>query len=279
MPKALPHAVYPLFRILITGVLFALPGNLLAQTSIVTASNPTAVALASQALQAIAGGTALSDITIQATANYVAGSDQETGTATLVALGNAQSLVTLNLSGGQRQDIRNGIAGVYIGPDGIAHAMATHNCFIDANWYFPPLSLAALATDPTQIITLVGQQVYEGHQVYHLTLFHYLGTQSPGIVALVERVSALDLYLDATTFQPVALDFNIHPNNDAGTNIPAEIRFGAYQQFNGVWAATRIQKYVQNTLLLDLTVTGVAVNSGVSASVFTLPTVSGGGAQ
>ena len=59
----------------------------------------------------MAGGTALTDITIQANANYVAGSDEETGTATLVARGNAQSLITLNLSGGQRQEIRNGIAG------------------------------------------------------------------------------------------------------------------------------------------------------------------------
>jgi uncharacterized cupredoxin-like copper-binding protein len=65
-------------------------------------SDPNAVALASRALQSLARGTALNDITIQANAAYIAGSDEETGTATLVARGNAQSLVTLNLTGGQR---------------------------------------------------------------------------------------------------------------------------------------------------------------------------------
>ena len=242
-------------------------------------SNPSAVALASKALQALAGYTPLSDITIQAAANYVAGSDQETGTATLVARGNAQSLVTLNLSGGQRQEIRNGVAGVSVGADGTPHAMANHNCFIDADWFFPALSLGALASDPTLVITLVGQEVRDGEQVYHLSFFHYLPAQIPSVLATVQRVSAMDLYLDATSLLPVALDFNMHPDQDADTNMPAEIRFGAYQSFNGVQAPTRIQKYVCNSLLLDLTVTNAAVNSGVSSSVFTLPIVDAGGAQ
>lgn len=89
-----------------------------AAQSTVAVSDPTAVALASRALQSLAGGTALSDITLQANATYVAGSDEETGMATLVARGNAQSLVTLNLTGGQRQEVRNGVAGYWTGPDG-----------------------------------------------------------------------------------------------------------------------------------------------------------------
>jgi hypothetical protein len=264
---------------LCSALLLFLPGSLVGQTAPIIASNPNAVSLASQALQSMAGGTELTDITIQATANYIAGSDEETGTATLVARGNAQSLITLNLSAGQRQEIRNGIAGAWIGPDGTATALATHNCFIDANWFFPALSLSALATDPTQVITLVGQQVYEGEQVYHLTLFHYMAGQRAGTVLLVQSVSAMDLYLDAVTLRPVALAFNIHPDSDAYTSVPAEIHFGAYQQFQGVWVPTRIQKYLQNSLLLDLTVTNVAVNSGVSASAFMLPAVAEGGAQ
>jgi hypothetical protein len=177
------------------------------------------------------------------------------------------------------QNNRISPSGYTYGADGTATALATHNCFIDADWFFPALSLSALASDPTQVITLAGQQVYEGQQVYHLILLHNLPGQSPDIVALVQRVSALDLYLDASTLRPVALDLNIHPDNDANTSIPAEIRFGAYQQFQGVWAPTRIQKYLQNTLLLDLTVANVAVNSGISASAFTLPAVAEGGAQ
>lgn len=241
--------------------------------------DPNGVALANRAIQALAGSTALSDITIQATATYIAGSDLETGTATLVALGNQQSAVTLNLADGQRQEIRNGGAGVWVGADGTAHAMAMHNCFIDADWFFPAFSLVALATDPTLIITLVGQELHEGQQVYHLVLSHNLPEQIPNVALLVQRVTTMHLYLDAVSLLPAALDFNTHPDTDADTNFPVEIRFSAYQSSNGVQAPTRIQKYVQNSLVLDLAVSGVAVNSGVPASVFTLPAVPTGGAQ
>jgi hypothetical protein len=242
-------------------------------------SDPNAVALANKALQALAGSTALSDITIQANATYIAGSDLETGTATLIALGNQQSAVTLNLTNGERQEIRNDGAGVWIGSDGTVHAMAMHNCFIDADWFFPAFSLLALASDPTMVITLVGQEVHSGEQVYHLVLLHNLPEQIPNVALLIQRVTRMDLYLDAVSLLPAALDFNAHPDTDADTNFPVEIRFSAYQSSNGVQAPTRIQKYIQNSLVLDLAVTGVAVNSGVPASVFTLPTVPAGGAQ
>jgi hypothetical protein len=242
-------------------------------------SDPAAIALASRALQSIAGGTALSDVTLQANATYIAGSDEETGTATLVARGNGQSLVTLNLSGGQRQEIRNGVAGAWSGPDGTQHPMATHNCFLDAAWFFPAFSLAALASDPTLVVSLVGQEVHQGQQVYHLTLLHNASGQAPEMVSFIQRLSAMDLYLDAGTLLPSAVAFNVHADNDANLNIPEEIRYAGYKSSNGVQAPTRIQKYLQNSLLLDLSVTNVAVNSGVSASVFTLPYVSAGGAQ
>ena len=160
-----------------------------------------------------------------------------------------------------------------MGADGAATAMATHNCFIDADWFFPALSLSALASDPTQVLRWRASRCMRGSRFTTSSFFITSRRNRRDIVALVQRVSALDLYLDAATLRPVALDFNIHPDSDAYTSIPAEIRFGAYQQFQGVWVPTRIQKYLQNTLLLDLTVTNVAVNSGVSASAFTLPAV------
>ncbi len=86
----------------------------------------------------------------------------------------------------------------------------------------------------------------------------------------------MDLYLDANSLLPSALAFNIHPDKNSSVDIPVEIRFGAYQSFKGTWVPTRIQKYLQNSLVVDLTVTSATANSGVSDSAFTLPTVSQG---
>jgi hypothetical protein len=260
-------------------LLLLLPGPVLGQTATVPVRDLNAVALANRALQAMAGITALKDITLQANATYIAGSDQETGTATLIALGNQQSLVTLNLSGGQRQEIRDGVAGVQVNPDGIPHNMAVHNCWADASWFYPGLSLAALAIDPTLAIAVVGKELHAGSLTYHLILYHVVGGQRPTIAADIQQLSAMDLYLDAGSLLPVALAFNTHPEDNAGADIAVEVRLGAYSRFNGAQVPTRIQKYLQGTLVLDFTVTNVAVNSGVPAGLFTLPAVLVGGAQ
>jgi hypothetical protein len=251
-------------------------------------SDPAAIALASRALQALAGGTALSDVTLQANATYIAGSDEETGTATLVARGpvpsgtgqdNGQSLVTLNLTGGQRQEIRNGVAGIWSGPDGTAHAMATHNCWTDANWFFPGLALQALSADPTVVVSYLGLGEWNGAAAIHLQLSRTVPGQTVEMTAEIQQLSLVDLYVDPASYLPLAVALKVHPDDDLNVDVPVEIRFGGYKSFSGVQAPTRIQKYLQNSLLLDLTVTNVAVNSGVSASVFTLPYVSAEGAQ
>lgn len=278
MPKRYKSPIN-LMVFLWSALLLLLPSNVIGQTAPVATRDPNAVALAGQSLRALAGLTPLADITLQASVTYTAGSDQEMGAATLVALGNKESLVTLNLASGTRQEIRNGNAGVWTGPDGNPHAMAIHNCWVDAAWFFPALTLSALASDPTLMPVGAWQEVHNGEAVYHLSFLRIISGQTPDVVSLVQRLSAMDVYLDAATLLPVAFDFNTHADNNANLSLPVEIRFGQYQAVNGVQVPTRVQKYLQNSLVLDLTVTRAAVNSGVPAAAFTLPIVNTGGIQ
>jgi hypothetical protein len=54
-----------------------------------------------------------------------------------------------------------------------------------------------------------------------------------------------------------------------------EIQFGSFQNASGGLAPFHVQKYFQGSLMLDLTVTSVLLNSGVPASDFALPTAQG----
>ena len=242
-------------------------------------SSPAALALAKQALQALAGGTVLTDITLQGSANYIAGSDQESGTATLVARGNAQGLATLNLTGGQRQEIRNGPAGAWSGPDGVQDLMALHNCWVDASWFFPALTLQALSADPTLGVVYLGPAQWNGLAALHLQFSHVVPGQAPRVTTHIQSLSTSDLYLDPKSLWPLALDFNTHPDDDINQSIPVEIQFGNYRAVSGVLVPFRIQKFLQRTLTLDFTVTQAAVNSGVPPSTFTIPELPTGGAQ
>jgi hypothetical protein len=186
-------------------------------------------------------------------------------------------LVQLSLSGGARQEIRNGPAGAWSGPDGTARSMATHNCLTDAPWFFPTLILEALQTDSTLGVAYLGPVEWNGLATIHLQFFHIVPGQTPAMTAQIQSLSTLDLYLDPKSLLPLALGFNTHPDTDAGTNIPVEIQFGNFQNNNGALVPFHVQKYLQGSLLLDLVVTSVSINPGVPASVFTLPPTTGGG--
>jgi hypothetical protein len=248
-------------------------------TAPVAVRDPNAVALASRALQSLAGGTALTDITMDGTAIHTAGSDREMGQASLIALGNRQSRVTLNLTSGQRQEIRSGPAGAWVGSDGTAHAAGSSNCHVDAAWFYPALILAAVGRDPSLQIGLIGQDLLAGESVYHLVIYHQFAVPNPKLSPILQTISSMHLYLDTSTLRPVVLNFNWHPATDVTTNIPVEIRYGAYQSFNGVWVPTQIQRYIQYSLDLNLTITSATANSGVPLSAFALPTTSTGGLQ
>ena len=238
-----------------------------------------ALSFIAASLQVLTGSVSVSDLTLQSTTAYVAGSDQETGTATLIARGNQQSSLLLNLDAGQREQVRNGAAGYWSGPDGDAHAMALHNCWVDAPWFYPALILQALAADPTLGVVYLGPAQWNGLATIHLQFSHLVPGQMPGITTQIQSLSTSDLYFDPKFLWPLAMDFNTHPANDLNQNIPIEIQFGGYTTVSGILVPFQIQKFLQGTLTLSFTVTQVAVNSGVPPSTFTIPQFPTGGAQ
>jgi hypothetical protein len=92
-------------------ICFILPTLSLARS--VAQRDPQAVTLAAQSVQATAGATVLADATMQGTAEFIAGSDDETGSFTLELKRNQESKLALNLSGGQREEIRQGATGAW----------------------------------------------------------------------------------------------------------------------------------------------------------------------
>jgi hypothetical protein len=247
-------------------VLAGLPA--LAQTAL---KDPQGVVLTTKAVSALNGTTSITDVTVQATANYIAGSDEETGTATLLAKA-GESRITLTLTGGQRAEVRNNSGGIpqgsWSGPDGVWHAMALHNCWTDTGWFFPALSFEAALNDPQVAIVYVGLESREGLSVQHVQFSRLVPGQSPNATALIQQLSTTDVYLDAVSYLPVAIDFSVHPDNNAGLNLPVEIQFSGYKLANGIRTPSRIQKLLQGSLMLELSVTAVAINSGLSDAQF-----------
>lgn len=262
-------------RFIALGTILAIPA--LAQPTAVAPQpvaqrDPQALALLNQSLAAMIKGQPISDVKLQAQVTRTAGSETDTGSATLEAAAYDKGNISLALTSGPRTEIRNGTSGVWSGADAQNHAIPMHNTWTAAPWFAPALVVQSWVQDPSFSLAYAGPEDRNGAQVQHIRASHVLAVSgSPNIPAQIAQLSAIDIYLDSQSLLPVALAFNTHPDDDLGLDLPVQVTFAAYQVSNGLMAPSRIQSFLQNALLLDLTVTSTSANNGLAASEFLIP--------
>lgn len=235
-----------------------------------TPKDAQAVVVLQRSLAVQLGRTTVNDVTVSANANWIAGSDNETGSATLKATAVGQSRVDLSLSDGNRSEVIDASqaapTGSWCGPDGAWHTSVTHNLFGDPTWFFPTFLISRALSSSDYAISPVDAETQNGVAVAHVKIYQQGDTTEAG--KLFQGLSQIDIFLNTSTLLPVSISFNTHADNNALINIPIQILFSNYQAVQGISVPYRIQKYIQNGLALDLTVSSIQVNSGLSASDF-----------
>jgi hypothetical protein len=118
-----------------------------------------------QEMQGLTSGNPVGSVTESGTVVRTVGSDQEQGSIALQSSGLMASEVDTTTSAGVRSEIRtfrNGQPdGTWIDLQGNQHQTSLHNCWTDAVWSFPALSLLADYSDPNLVFEDLGQQQYE----------------------------------------------------------------------------------------------------------------------
>jgi len=244
------------------------PIRLIGQST--SANDPAAVSLAQQSVAALTGSVSISDVTLTANVTATWGPSSETGTATFRASGTSEGRVDLNLSDVTRSDVRNSTngvpAGAWVVNGGTATPYALHNCWTDAAWFFPALSSLAQTANSSFVFKYIGQVQYEGVNAQHVQVFQV----PPGGITLFQQLSTIDFYLNAATLLPYAVTFNVHPDGNAGMNLPVEVDFSNYQVIQGVVVPMHVQRYQQGALMLDATIQTVLLNQGLTSSAFSI---------
>jgi hypothetical protein len=225
-----------------------------------------ALTLLGQSLAAMTKGRPIQDVKVQAQVTRTAGSEADTGPAVLEAGAYDKSNASFAFTSGPRAEIRNGTAGAWSAADAQNHAVALHNSWTAAAWFAPALVVQSWIQDSSFSLSYVGLEDRNGAKVQHVRALRDVSGD-----AVIAKLSAMDLYLDAQSLLPVALEFNTHPDNDFGVNLPVQVTFGSYQTFGGIQAPARIQSFLQNSLLLDVSVTATSANNGLAASEFRVP--------
>jgi hypothetical protein len=278
-----------------------IPASLSAQQPVSTAptapqpvSDPQAVALIQRSLLALTGGSPVTDVTLTGSARRIAGSDDETGTATLKARSDGSSRLDLSFPSGNRSEVRNPAGtpladsapkdlpvspaamqatqsvGAWSGPDGVLHGVPTHNLMTDAAWFFPALTVSNIQSSPNYVLSYVGQETLDGASVLHISAFQPYSDPRPSIAEFTQHLTQIDFFLDPTTLQLVALSFNTHPDDNAAADIAVKVLFSGYRLVNGVQVPFNVQKYLNGGLVLDVQLNHATINSGLAASTFAI---------
>jgi len=242
------------------------------QASAPTSTSSTqAATLLAKSAAALTGNVALSDVSLTGTVRRIAGSDNESGTAVLKALSSGAGRLDLGLPSGQRSELSNvsaAPAGSWSGPDGISHAMAYHNLLTEPAWFFPAFAVARRLSGTGFVAAYVGHETNNGQAVEHVSVLQSSPLPTPAGGVSFEHLTQVDFFLDSTTLLPAAISFNIHPDNNALLDLPVEVHFSDYRVVNGAQVPYQIQKFLNNSLLLDFQIQTVSFNTGLSANTF-----------
>ncbi len=242
-----------------------------ASTEAVNQPLPESAGILAQVVSTVAGNNPVQDVTLAGTAMLPSG---VSGTIVLKARGAAYSRVDVMAGNDTRIEVRGRTQGRPAGwwqkNLSAPTAMALHNCFSEAAWFFPLFAIqdAQRGTD-VGVASLTTEQ-QDASSVVHLKVFRPRSAQSQRALAAMQRLSSTDVYIDSQTLLPRALKYHVHPDNDSTTNIAAEVRFADYRVVSGVQVPFRIQKLMNGTLVLDVVVGSAAVNTGVPLSAFTV---------
>ncbi len=235
-------------------------------------AQPNPLQVLQSSLRVLGGTVSITDAKLLAAVQYTAGSDAETGTAVLEASGADSFSSLLSLTSGTQKQVRQGSTEATTGAGGQEQIAALHNSLYPAPWFMPAL-LVQEWLRPANKVTLVSatNEVRDGQNVIHIDAYRLPSGQFDALTGnYLRQASTADLYLDANTLLPLYLDFMAHPDNDELTDFPVTIAFQGYRSVNGVQIPFHIQKYLQRSLLLDLTLSSAAINVGVPQSDFAI---------
>lgn len=238
-----------------------------------------AAALIQQSLNAQDGGTQISDITLNGSITITQGANKGSGSVVYAASAGGKTRGTLTMPSGTLNLFRDYSAspriGTSSGPDGTSKnidpldMMGPHPA-----WYFPAFIMAS-ASSTSYASSDMGQETQNGATVRHVAIWPIYSPTVTVPTAALQEPGQQDIYLDPATLLPVASSFNlvgslanknVTPFRKIDLYAPEEIRFSDYRLVQGLSVAFHIQVYVNKTLIMDIQLSSVNVNTGVAIS-------------
>jgi hypothetical protein len=217
---------------------------------------------------AFSGGKVVQKVQLSGNATWHAGSLEDTGTVTLTASSDGSSKMQLALpTTGQRSETHAGSGSSatcqWAGNDGVSHNVDLSNCWRPAIWFLPSFSFQpSLASSNRGVVDLGTGTVGSDAKVYRHLQSQIVPNDLPSTFATsIAQQSTTDIGLDPVTLLPAVLAYTVHPDNGAqGITIAIEVHYSDYRTVNGIQVPFLIQRYVNGSLQLEISVSSAQIN-------------------
>lgn len=215
--------------------------------------------------QVVTAGQVINSVVFQGTANWYSGSLEDSGPVTLTASSSGASQMQISLSSqGVRTEAQSGQGSsqscTWTGANGISHAVTLGNCWKPFVFFLPALSLQTGRTAASLGVADMGTGTLNATSYRHLQSQLVFSDTPTGITTDVMQSSTTDLWLDPVSVLPAALTYKIQPDSGSSTPISIEVRYSNYTLVQGIQIPFRIQRYINGSLQLDITVGNAQIN-------------------
>jgi len=200
-------------------------------------------------------------ITINGSADWVAGSTRDSGPVTLNAKADGSSEVLLAFANSRHAETSSSFARrscQWLDKNGVSHEVKGVSCLTPLPW-FSPATLPLLLSTPA-VTVRDGGQLSEGNLLRHQLIVDLSGTYIGQHAQAFAAATQVKISYDPATLTPTRLEYNLHPDNDNTLSIPVRVVFSDYRTFSGIPVPFHMERYIDGALELRVAVDSVVLN-------------------
>lgn len=137
-------------------------------------------------------------------------------------------------------------------------------------WAFLFLSELITSTDDAVTVRYLGTDTIRG-ELTHGVEIHRVSQSWDNMAELRESTDRMTLWISATTWMPVEVNYNVLSEDDPRVSIPVSRYFTDYRNLGGLAVPFHQEVMLQGHTLYSLTWTQIQFNAGIPDSDFSVP--------
>lgn len=212
------------------------------------------------------GGSLPSDSTATGAVTETIGSESQEGTIQILTRGTGESLEEISLPDLSQTTIYSySMAGQTTG-SGAQQQLSGQLAMTSQTVLYPLPLLVGAMNNPDVSLEYVGQETINGALTNHIRIWNTFASKT--YLQPLASFSIRDMWVDASTGLPARISFTQQAAGGRAFKTLVEIDYSNYQQTGGLAYPKTIQKSLNGTLWLTISIQSVAFNTGLQDSQF-----------